>query len=225
MQRVADKAFAWSWSQLNAFETCPRRHHLIKTKQVTEKQSDAMAWGNRVHIALDKRLKREQPLPEALAAYEPLVARIEAIGGVIESEQKMGLNSSFEPTGYFAHDTWCRVITDVTVVKGRKAFVGDWKTGKPSPASAQLALCALATFAFKPEVNDIVTSFVWLQDGKTTNAVYKRSDIPRLWNDFLPRVARMERATETENFPPIPSGLCKSWCPVPKRLCGHSGLS
>ena len=220
------KPFAWSYSALTSFETCPKRHYLTRvSKEVVEKQSDAMAWGNEVHGALDRRLKG-QPLPLRMAAYEPLVLSIEAKNGVVTSEQKMGLTESFEPTGYFtkgANATWCRVITDFTVIKGDKAMVGDWKTGKPTPASSQLALCAAATFAFNPEVNTIATSFVWLQHGNTTNAIYTRADIPGIWNDFLPRVRRMTTALDTDSFPPNPSGLCRSWCPVPKRLCPHSG--
>lgn len=184
-----------------------------------------MLWGNRVHKALELRIKGEAALPETMVTYEPLVTAIEAKRGIIDAEQKLALNADLEPTGYFAHDTWVRVITDFTVVKGSNAIVGDWKTGKPTPASLQLALCAAVTFAVKPYLEKIVTSFVWLQHGSTTNMIYTKADVPGIWQELLPRVARMKDAIITERFPPKPSGLCREWCPVPKRLCEHSGKS
>lgn len=222
------KPFAWSYSTLSSFETCPRRHNLTKiTKEVVEGQSDAMAWGNKVHKALELRIKDRQPLPDTLASYEPFALSIETAGqgGMIQAEQKMALDRDFNPTGYFAKDVWARAITDVTIIKGDKGFVGDWKTGKPTPASAQLALCAAATWAYHPHLEKIVTSFVWLSQGTTTNEVYKRDELSAIWQRLMPRVTRLEQAIESGTFPPKPSGLCREWCPVPKRLCEHSGKS
>lgn len=221
------KPFAWSYSALNSFETCPRRHNLTKSKQVVEPQTDALLWGNKVHKALENRLKLKSPLAETMSAYEPLVAAIEhrGRGGVIEAEGKLSTDRDYNPVGYFAPTVWVRGITDFTVVKKASAFVGDWKTGRPTPASAQLALCAALTFAYKPYLEKIITSFVWLQNGTTTNAVYTKADLPDIWNEFHPRVKRMEHAIESENYPPKPSGLCRKHCPVPRSMCEHSGLS
>lgn len=222
------KSFAWSYSALSSFETCPRRHNLTKvTKEVSEGQSDAMLWGNKVHKALELRIKDRKPLSPEMIAYEPLALSVErsGAGGLIETEQKMALDVNYNVTGYFAPDCWVRVITDATVIKGKKAAVLDWKTGKPTPASKQLDLCAAATFAAHPYLETIATSFVWLQHGTTTNATFTRDDVPTIWQEFAPRVTRMEHALQSGNFPPKPSGLCREWCPVPKRLCEHSGKS
>ena len=48
------KPLAWSYSLLQAFETCPRRFKLTRiTKEVQEPQSEAMLHGNEVHKSLE----------------------------------------------------------------------------------------------------------------------------------------------------------------------------
>ena len=220
------KSFAWSYSRLNDFETCPRRHYLVAiAREVFEAPSDEMTWGNKVHKALELRIKDKTPLPETLSTYEPLCATVEArgVGGVVEAEGKLALNADYEPCTYFATDCWVRSITDFTIVKKAVAFVGDWKTGKETPASTQLALCAGMTFAHKPYLTKVITSFVWLKTGRTTNKVFTREQIPEIWQEFLPRVRRFESAIESGTFPPKPSGLCRAHCPVPRSKCEHSG--
>jgi hypothetical protein len=202
------KAFAWSWSVLNSFETCPWRHYLTRiTKEVSEGENDEMRWGNQVHKALENRVKDGTALPERMAAYEPIAARIiqaRAVGAEVQTEQKIGLTRDYEPCTYFAKDVYLRVITDVSAYKGANCAVLDYKTGKPSRASAQLALCAAATFQVLPYIQKITTGY-----------------LPGIWQDFAPRVLRLERAVESGNFPKNPSGLCRAHCPV--TTCEHNG--
>lgn len=221
-----NKPLAWSYSSLTAFETCPKRYYLTKvSKQVPEGQTAAMTWGNEVHKALEYRLVKGAPLPENMKQFEPIAATVaaRATGGKLEAEQKMALTKDFRPTTWFAKDVWVRGITDFTIGKGDKVFIGDWKTGNPTPESAQLKLTAAMTMHHKPYVNTVINAFVWLKTGGVTKETFTREDIPEIWQEFTPRVARMEHALETEKFPARPSGLCKSWCPVGKALCDHCG--
>jgi hypothetical protein len=209
---------------LTGFETCAFRHYRLKVlKDVVEAESDEMRWGNRVHKALENRVKDGTALPETMKQYEPIAAKIIASGrgGYIDVEQKMALTRDYEPCTFFAKDTWVRAITDVTVVKGRKAAVLDYKTGKKSHATAQLKLCAGVTFMVKSEVDFIRTGYLWLADGSVTSETYTRADLPKIWQDFAPRVLRLEQAAETGNYPKKPSGLCREWCPV--HDCEHNG--
>ena len=44
----------WSYSSLQAFETCPRRFYLTRiAKLASEAQTQATLWGNEVHKALE----------------------------------------------------------------------------------------------------------------------------------------------------------------------------
>lgn len=214
----------WSYSALTAFETCPRRYYLTKVaKVVTEPQTEATLWGNSVHKALEHRLTRRTPLPTGMEHWEPLVESVLSKGGKVEAEQKMALTAQFRPTTFFAKDVWVRGITDFTIVKNDKCFIGDWKTGKPTPESAQLKLTAAMTFAHKPYVNTITNAFVWLKTNEVTAETFTRDDIASIWQEFAPRVQRLEIAMEEKKFPPRPSGLCRKWCPVGKTNCEYCG--
>lgn len=218
------KKFAWSYSSLTAYETCPHRWFKTKwTKEIVEPQTEATLWGNKVHKSLENRLRSKTPLPEGMERYEPFAKTIlrHAEGGRIEVEQKLALNARFQKTTYFAQDVWLRNIADVVVVKGDKASVSDWKTGKIIPDSDQLALSSAVIFAHKPWVKSIVNSFIWLKEGKTTSETFNREDVPAIWQRFLPRVARIEESIKQNKFPPRPSGLCRAWCPV--TTCVHNG--
>lgn len=219
-----DKPLAWSYSSLTAFETCPRRYYLTKvSKEVSEPQTEATLWGNKVHKALEHRLVKAAPLPESMEMFEPIAASVaeKAKGGKLEAEQKMALTKSFTPTTWFGKDVWVRGITDFTITKGDKVFIGDWKTGKPTPGSAQLMLTAAMTMHQKPYINTVINAFVWLKTGSITHEVFTREDIPKIWQEFTPRVNRLESAMADNKWPARPSGLCRNYCPC--HGCEHNG--
>ena len=86
-----------------------------------------------------------------------------------------------------------------------------------------MRLTAAMTFAHKPYVKEIVNAFVWLKTGGITAERFTREDVPAIWQEFMPRVQRMEIALAENKFPARPSGLCREWCPVGKKLCEHCG--
>lgn len=220
------KPFAWSYSALDSFETCPRRHYLTKvSKIVQEQQGPALVWGNEVHKALEHRLQG-RPLGERFAQFEPYAQKVitAAQGGKLEVETELCLNKNFRPTTYFGKDAWVRAKSDVLVLKGDKAFNGDWKTGKPKPNSDQLKLSAAMVFAVKPTVNTVINTFIWLgSEAPPTTEVFRRDEVAAIWQDFMPRVQRMEEAYVGNKYPPRPSGLCRQYCPVGRQHCEHCG--
>lgn len=218
------KPVAWSYSALGSFITCPLRYYETKVaKRVAEPQTDQTRWGNQVHKALELRIGQGTPLPPNMVQYEPIAAKIADVakGKKVVTEQKLGLTKSLKPTTFFAKDVWLRAILDLKIENGSRAFVGDWKTGKKNPDSDQLKLFAAVTFAISPWINEVQTSFIWLQSGETTAQKFVRDDAAGIWQEFLPKVRRLEQAYETNNFPARPSGLCRSWCPV--HTCIHNG--
>lgn len=217
------KSLAWSYSVLGSFEDCPWRHYSVKVAKTSfEAASPQMTWGDEVHKALELNLLNNTPLPETMP-YQALADSVKAraVGGKLEAEAKMALNRNHTPVTYFAKDVWVRGITDFTITKGVKAFVGDWKTGKPTPASAQLKLCAAMTMHHKPWVEEVITAFVWLKTGTITGEVYTKADIAPIWDHFNARVQRLEHAFAENKWPKKPSGLCREYCPV--HTCEHNG--
>lgn len=104
-----------------------------------------------------------------------------------------------------------------------ESFIPTHNTGKPKPDADQLKLFAAATFALHPHAEKVKTGYVWLGHNRVDEEHFHRGDEANVWREFLPRVQRMEQAVAKQDHPPRPSGLCRAWCPVPKRMCEFSG--
>jgi len=215
------KPLAHSYSAIKQYEICPKQYKLQRiTREVKASFGEASIYGNRIHDQLDLRLKdaAKDPLPDESAKYEQLVVGIEAMPGVILSENEMTLNIDLNPTGWWDKDAWLRSKIDVLVMHEDSAVVIDWKTGKHRPDFSQLELFAIQTFKHYPDINQIKSSFVWLKDMKMDHMTYDRSDAPILWAKLLARIANIEKSLADDKWPATPSGLCP-WCPVESHMC------
>lgn len=214
----------WSYSSLSAFLQCPKRFYLTRVaKLVKEEGTEATIWGNRVHSALEHRIKDGTPLPEGMERFESVAKELESWSDDWVTEERFGLTENFEPTEFFGKDVWCRGVLDVYTVRGNRAFVADYKTGKMRPDLAQLKLFAAAIFHKYPHVRKIKTAFIWLNHDAKTLEDFDRDDLQFIWKYFLPQLRRLELAYEKDHWPPNPSGLCRAWCPVGKVNCDHCG--
>lgn len=219
--RTRPKAFAWSYSKIKNFETCPKRYwHYDVNKDVKEPEGEALQYGNAVHAALAAALLGD-PLPNHFKNLQSWVDRIVTREGKILTEQKLAITNEFEPCDWFAKTAWYRGIADVIKITGRVALAIDWKTGKIVEDGSQLALMAQCIFSHHPDVERIRTEFVWLKEDATTRADFARKDMADVWKGILPRVSLLQNAHETMTFPPKPGGLCRKWCSV--HSCPHQG--
>jgi hypothetical protein len=216
------KPFAWSYSKLKNYETCPKRHwHLDIAKDVREEESEALLYGNMVHEALANRISKGTELGEPFKHLEPWAERLLKTDGEILVEQKLAITSDFGPCKFFDRTAWFRGIGDVIKIVGNAALIIDWKTGKVLEDSQQLALMAACVFAHHPDVHKVRSEFVWLKEDATTRADFAREDMPKMWNNLLPRVKALESAYASSTYPAKQGGLCRRWCPV--KQCPHHG--
>jgi hypothetical protein len=219
--RNKPKAFAWSYSKIKNFETCPKRHyHYEVAKDVSEPEGESLQYGNAVHAALASALT-DGELPNHFKNLQPWVNRVKEGGGKLLVEQNLAITSDFEKCEWFSKDAWCRAKTDVVKITGRVAMAVDWKTGKIVEDGSQLAIMAQCVFSHFPEVEAIRTEFIWLKEDATTRADFTRAKMVDVWKGLLPRVALLQNAHETQTFPPKPGGLCRRWCQVVS--CPHHG--
>jgi hypothetical protein len=242
-----DRPFAWSYSRLKNFETCPKRHlHLDILKDIVEEESDAIQWGNYLHdrmakaIGTDDNAKRnnrdkitEEPLPDTLAQYQPWVDRFRApreSGAKVYVERGLAITADFKPTMWFGLDVWFRCKVDVEVVSHDQRFAqaSDWKTGKRLDDAPQLALTAITLMVHQPTLEAVRTEYVWLKEFTETNPfrcaerkMFTRQQIPEMWSNLAPRVKVLEMAFKTKTFLPKPGPFCRRWCPV--HTCEHHG--
>jgi len=210
------KSFAWSFSKLKNYETCPKRHFEIDlAKNYSDGGGEALTWGNAVHGALAQACMGTAELPADMkAAYQKWVDRVRAGPGDLYVEQKYAIDSSFNKTSWFGPLAWYRGIGDVVRIAGDVALVLDWKTGKVIDDSVQLGLMAQCIFSHYPEVLRVRAEYVWLKEDATTGENFSRESLKFLWTNVLPRVDKMKAAGEAQNYPPTPSFLCKRYCPV-----------
>jgi hypothetical protein len=205
---------AWSFSSLTAFETCARRYYLTRVaKTVTEPQTEATTHGNEVHKAFEDAVLKQQPLPDKYVELQPIATKLCTAKGKREAELKLAIDKSFRPVKWFDKSAWCRGIVDLSIENGTKAVAIDYKTGKRKPDSTQLMLFAALLFHSKQYLQTITTSFVWFKDKKLDTEKYDREQIGSIWQEFMPRVQRMEHAYDKDKWVAQPSGLCRSWCP------------
>lgn len=218
------KPLAWSFSSLEMFETCPWRWNLTKhAKLVKEPLQAHQQEGTVAHKALEKYLTELQPLPEQYKKIQPVLDHIRKSGGKVEAETKVALTPQFTETTFFGKDVWVRAVFDVRVRLPGKTILLDWKLGKPKLGQDQLRLAAAVELKLRPTVPVVEAGYVWLKHGYLDRLRVTQQEAPGIWGEFMPRVARIEHAIKTNNFPKKPSGLCRQWCPVGKKHCEHCG--
>ena len=216
------KPFAWSYSALSAFETCPRQYHEMRVKKAwPDPPGEAQQFGTLVHKYLENRIDKGTALPVFLNHIEPIVKKLEDTKGVVQAEYKYALNEKLQPVEFFARDTWVRAVGDVVKVHEDRALALDWKTGKYRDGDDQLKVQSNVMFATMPHVQKIGVVYAWIKDKRTTVRTFERKDVPMIWQEFLPRVKRMELAHANKDYPPKPSGLCRKWCAV--KSCEFNG--
>jgi hypothetical protein len=203
---------AWTYSQLDGFETCPRQYH-AKTvlRRFKFEPTAATEWGDKVHKAFEAAIEDNTLLPEGMTQWQSIANALTAMPGTKYVEKKLAVDRNFEAVDYWS--SWSRGNVDLTVIHKNHGVLVDYKTGKYKP-SEQLMLYAGYAFAHWPKLESVQTGFIWLKSKKVEKKVYRRDEVPVIWQEFIPRVRRLELAYEKDQWPARPSGLCNGWCPV-----------
>ena len=217
-----------SFSALDKFETCPKQYHEVKVvKSVSDSKGDAALWGDHVHANFEKYIeaKGSFELPVNLEMYREYLDRILALKGEIFAEVELAVDTKLQRCEFFASNVFIRGYADVLRLLDNRAWVLDHKTGARKPDSYQMKLMALLVFLLYPQVDEVSVGFAWLKVKKFDGDRFTKTDIPDLWQVFLPKIRRFRDAFTANTWPPRQSGLCHGWCPVktcefwkPKRL-------
>ena len=206
--------FAWSYSRLVNYETCPKRHYHYDIAKDIGDFNFAQGEGHEAHKAFELRISKNKPLPLPLVQHEPILAKLAALPGVTYTELKLALSREFKAVGFFDKNVWFRTVVDLCNVNANVAAVIDYKTGRPKSDDTQLALMSATVMHYLPEVKRVRARLLFVNHGSAERAEFVRASIPEIWNEVLPRVAKLQMAVETQEFPPKPNGLCKRYCNV-----------
>lgn len=207
---------AHSYSSIKLFENCPLRYYEQRvTKLIKDEGGEASIHGDRVHKALEARVKTSEALPSDMAVYEPLVQAVSGLvgNGQLLVEHEVTINRQMNQVGWWDSDAWLRSKLDILILKGPDALILDWKTGKRRVDMFQFTLYAAQVFLNYPEIETVKATLIWLKDQKTDSETFTRKDAPRLWADVLGRITRIEQALANQTWPARPSGLCP-YCPL-----------
>lgn len=218
---TASKKRAISYSQLSAFETCPKQYfHTTIRKDVKRTESAQMREGKAVHRALERFVKHGAALPTTLNHLLPIMEEFRAVakteGIEVCVERQLAITEQMAECEWFGPDVWMRAIVDLALIAGTRALVIDYKTGKPKadPDFTQLKLAAAMLAIPYPQIETWDVGFLWTVNGERDGITISKADLTGVWNDVLPRDARLQSAVRNDAFPANPSGLCRGWCPV-----------
>ena len=211
----------WTASLLDNFVSCPHKYYRLRVLRDIKDfpPSEQILWGRKLHKAFEDAVNYRDPLPKECETWQTLVDKIKAIPGEKLPEYRFSIDDSFQPCSWSS--AWSRGAADLVIKNGKQAIIFDYKTGKRKP-SDQLALYAGFAFAYWPELEQVHTCFVWLKDKVMDKKTYLASEKHKIWELWLPLVARLQRSYDSDQWRKCPSGLCKNWCPV--KDCDYCGL-
>lgn len=213
------KPFAWSFSALSDYQSCPLKYYSTRVlKSVVEAPTEALIWGNRVHKALEDSINGIPPEPE-FGPYEKVLDQLRKIPGKMHAEVKLAVDRQLQPVEFLAPEAWCRAVTDVLILDNTIACAFDWKTGKVKDDFEQLKINALLIFANFPEVQRVKAAYIWLKFKCLTKNEFTRKGLG--WDQYLASTRFMENSFANNFWPARKNGLCKQYCPV--TTCKHNG--
>lgn len=216
------KKFAWSYSALDSFHLCPRKHYHEKIAKTYPFKSNAAAdYGKMVHKSFEDYVLKKKPLPLDVQHHKKFLDAIVSLGDSALGEQKLALTNQLKPTGWFDDDVWCRSIIDLTVIKGEQAIICDYKTGKPVDSFDQVDHQAAMLSVLMPELKTITSGYYYTKSKTMQKHTLQKDDMKQVWVKFWPRVKQMEEMIAEEQFPAKQNFLCKSYCPV--KSCQFNG--
>lgn len=197
---------------LNDWDNCPYKAFRKYIKKGLPKfvQTDAMKWGNDVHMAFEVRIKHGTKWPEGMEKFEAIAAPLVRVGAL--AERMLGITERGELCDFFAPNVWLRGKIDATVLRERAAAIFDWKTGKRREDCSELETHAVLLKAWKPDTIKISAHYVWLQDNEVGKA-HDVSDTEKKLADIRSTMNTVKNCMEIEDFPKRRNPLC-GYCPV-----------
>lgn len=210
----AGKPLVYTYTNLNAYENCPHAMFRRYIKQdIPYVESPEMAYGTKVHKALEYRVGQGRPLPEEMRKWEKFATPFD--NRQATTERKLGCTNKGKPIDFYdkTGQVWLRGKVDLAIEGATTAYMADWKTGKSSYESPfELEIGALLLKANNLALRKVVGNYVWLKEDRVGQQ-YDLSGFMTTWDKVNEIVARIEHDKAEGEFPKKKSGLC-GWCSV-----------
>jgi CRISPR/Cas system-associated exonuclease Cas4 (RecB family) len=197
----------FSHSSISTYESCPHKYKLTRIDRLQEPTGPAAERGKRIHKEFEEAFGG---LPLVTAELEPWLDFIEDIKSfydVVLPEHDVGVRHDWSPCGFKDSDVWLRGQIDLLAIKGDKARIIDWKTGKQRDYEEQLRLYATLVFALYPEVNTIELELAFIDLQKPVTCATVTRDHFGLLKAWMSN--RMLKIENDKIFAPKPNANCK----------------
>lgn len=221
----------WSFSRLTTYEGCNLRGYLqyaLKRAFAETYDRSHAERGNAIHTGAETYLKGEAALIKELTT--PLtIIRLNEYKTLVEQgraivEQEWGFTRDWQPTGWFAPDTWQRTKCDVVADFGDLVEVGDWKSGKKDgnevKHAQQAMLYAIDALIKYPKANEVRTRFIYTDESREKVMTHSRIATMRMLPDWDARARKM---TQAMVFPHKANKINCRFCPYAPHVNGGDG--
>ncbi len=207
------RPFVGTFTILNTFKAvCEHqayRRYIKRDQPFVE--TEAMAFGNAVHTAFERRLGNKQPLPAHFREWESFAAPFDKYQVLVE--QKLGMTERARTTGFFDSDVWFRGKADAVVLQDDKAFIADWKSGSSKYEDPfELATNALLLKVKYPEIKKVIGSYAWLKENRMSQQ-YDLSDFKSTFMEITRLMKLIAEKRQSGEWIKQKSGLC-GYCSV-----------
>jgi len=102
---------------------------------------------------------------------------------------------------------------DNTYICG-ESFIPTHNSGKNRGYSDQLKLYAGVAMHLWRDVEEVTTSYVFIDSNQKEEKKFRRDDYEHIWHDFGERAERIQIANESGEWPAKPSAMACRFCPV-----------
>jgi len=209
----------WSFSSLNCYlNICPAQFNARYVEKTAPFEGSAASrYGDEVHAAMEARIGKGTPLPEAHATFEPFASPFDQYEGTayaLRVEEKLGMTEEGRPCDFWGRGVWLRGKLDVSLVAPdyKTAYIFDIKTGRVWEKPLELEIFALLLKVHHPSLERIVGQYAWLKEGKL-GKMHDVSDTASTLRVVRTAVAEIERDKGLGQWEKREGPLC-AWCPV-----------
>lgn len=218
------KILPYSYSSLDSYETCPRKHYGEKlSKEFARPFNKAADEGTSLHkmaedYAIEGKDFEHKFKPQIVKVIDELRGK-----GEFFAEKELAVDHELKPCGWWDQQAYTRSKIDLLQIGEADATVIDWKTGKADPFSTQLKHNAMLVFLHYPDVQKVFTRYEWLKEGYATKGTVYREFFEQDWKKFESRVAKYKKSFKANDWPAKRGFLCKNYCGV--TTCEFNGKS
>lgn len=214
-----------NYSFYNQLENCPHQaFHRYVAKTLPFVETPEMAWGNKVHDAMDRAIKTGATLPDDVQAAADVAKQFHEMSKHVEvkTELHLAMTQAGAPCDYKDYDNvFFRGKLDCVTRITDMAWMVDWKTGGVREDPFELECGALLLKVNYPDLQEIKGEYFWFKTGQAglryTFATHDRT---------YARLVNLRHEAETYlasgAWPKRKSPLC-GWCAITD--CEHNTLA